>query len=249
MKRLLALMLAIAATAPVALAQPQTEPRLAGGPERICTEAEIRQALAGSYTGPPCRFTEMPAGLDAAPRRPVAQQAATQPPIVQPVHTPQPVPVQQATRSQPVPARPMRQPGLAIQHAVVTARHEGNAFIASQHASSLRAQTVGRAQMTDRQWPPRQSDRAVIAPSLRPEIRSSETVRLGDDFFSGNLVGGVERPFMPVYSYRGLILIAADGQARTGHAGPGHRIRQVRALDHRNAPLPHAAPRRAYPYP
>ncbi|WP_417492122.1 hypothetical protein [Maricaulis sp.] len=78
---------------------------------------------------------------------------------------------------------------------------------------------------------------------------SNETVRLGDDFFTGGLVGGVERPFAPVYSYRGLILIAADGEVRTGHTRLDHRVLQVRALDQRAAPRPQALPRRAYPYP
>ena len=257
-------MLAVAATAPAALAQPQTEPRLAGAPERICSEEEIRQALEGSYAGPPCRFTEMPAGLDAAPQRPVPQAVAVQAPVAQPV------PVQSAVRSQPVldeaalgrpvsysaSVPPVRQQAPAIQHAVVSARHQGNAFIASQQASTFQTHSVARTQSVGRQWPPQQPGPAAGSPSHRSDSRrgeaepySGETVRLSDDFFSGSLVGGVERPFLPVYSYRGMILIAADGQVRTRHAGLDHRVLQVRALDNRPAPAPHAVPRRSYPYP
>lgn len=263
MERLLALMLVFAATTPFAAAQPQTEPRLAGGPERICSGDEIRQALDGSYAGPPCRFTEMPAGLDAVPQRPVPQHAAVQPAMAPPAHDPQPVPLHLASRSQPVLARseqphPVsyganlpagRQPLPAGQHAAVSQRHEGNSFIASQQSSSVRAHTVGR------QWPPLQPLPPAGHSSPRPESRRGEveanrgeTIRLSDGFFSGGLVGGVERPFAPLYSYRGLILIAADGHVRTGHAGLDHRVLQVRALDHRRAAVPQTAPRRAYPY-
>ncbi|MFT6462818.1 MAG: hypothetical protein ACJA0Y_002327, partial [Maricaulis maris] len=33
--------------------------------ERECSPQDIRQALAGDYAGPPCRFTEMPDDMDA----------------------------------------------------------------------------------------------------------------------------------------------------------------------------------------
>jgi hypothetical protein len=49
-----------------ALAQ-TAEPRLAGAPQRVCTDEEIRQAMDGSYAGEPCRFRQMPEG-QAVPR-------------------------------------------------------------------------------------------------------------------------------------------------------------------------------------
>lgn len=55
--------------------------------ERECTPQDIRQALAGDYAGPPCRFTEMPDGVDAAPRR-VAPQLAGAPPAARQVAAP-----------------------------------------------------------------------------------------------------------------------------------------------------------------
>lgn len=117
----------------------------------------------------------------------------------------------------------------------------------SSHASSQQV-TSWQAETSVRQWPPARSGPAVSVPSRQMAPASNETVRLGVDFFSGGLVGGVERPFAPVYSYRGLILIAADGQVRTGHAGLEHRVLQTRALDQRAAPRPLPAPRRVYPY-
>ena len=208
MKRLLALTLMIAATTPAAFAQPQTEPRLAGAAEQTCSDDAIRQALAGSYTGPPCRFTDMPAGLEAAPQRPQPQPAARQ--------------------------------------AVTSVHHEGNSFAATQQSTSFRTQTAGR------QWPSQASDPTTSPAAYPPRDRDThagEPIRLSDDFFRGGLVGGVERPFVPLYSYRGVILIGADGQVRTGHAGLEHRVLQVRALDYRTAPVQQPLPRRAYPYP
>ena len=100
-----------------------------------------------------------------------------------------------------------------------------------------------------RQWPPQPS--GPVSGTLPRPLQSDtgETVRLSDGFFDGALVGGVERPFVPLYGYRGLVLIAADGQVRTGHGGLEHRVLQVRALDQRTAPGPRTGPRRVYPYP
>ena len=212
-------MLAIAATAPVALAQPQTEPRLAGGPERICTDDEIRQALDGSYAGPPCRFTEMPVGLGVSPRPSAAQQPAR---VLPARHT-----ASIAER------RPIGQAQPVSRQSVVSARSEGRSYAASST-----------------QWSARQSASVIRPAPPRPAPAiAGETVRLSDGFFSGGLVGGVERPFVPLYSYRGVILIAADGQVRTGHDGLAHRVLQVRALDNRAASVPQPAARRSYPYP
>lgn len=47
--------------------------------ERECSPQDIRQALAGDYAGPPCRFTEMPDDMDAAPRSPSPQLAGAPP--------------------------------------------------------------------------------------------------------------------------------------------------------------------------
>ncbi|WP_417487121.1 hypothetical protein [Maricaulis sp.] len=55
--------------------------------ERECSPQDIREALAGEYSGPPCRFTEMPEGVDAAPRR-VAPQLAGAPPLARPASAP-----------------------------------------------------------------------------------------------------------------------------------------------------------------
>jgi hypothetical protein len=212
MRRLLALMLVFAATAP--LANAQTEPRLAGGPERICSESEIRQALAGSYAGPPCRFTEMPSGLDMA-----LQSAAPQPSAyAQPARYEAAVP----------PGRPAEP---EIRSSTVSRGHEVRSLAASeQHADW---------------WSEPQAGPVPSHPAASP---GGETVRLGDDFFNGGLVGGVERPVVPLYSYRGMILIAADGQVRTASSGLDHRILQVRALDNRQLAAPNTAPLRAYPY-
>jgi hypothetical protein len=261
MKRLLASVLAVAVAGPVAFAQPLTEPRLAGGPERICSADEIRQALAGSYTGSPCRFTEMPAGLDAAPRRPVPQQAAAGPALVPAGSATHSISPQPAYHSPPLLARPeqvrpvsYRENIPAAQPVVVSQSRRGNAFIDSQQGLSVRSHGAERAQTVGRQWPPQQAAPAAARPSHRAETRHGEvedrhgdTIRLSDEFFSGSLVGGVERPYAPVYSYRGMILIAADGQVRTGHTGPGQRVRQVQALDHRTVPVSRVGHRRAHP--
>ncbi len=246
MKRFLALMLVVAAPAPAAFAQPQTESRLAGGPERICTEDEIRQAMDGSYAGPPCRFTEIPAGM-TAPRsdvaRPAVEAAAEAQPVSPPILRARP------QAAQPELARPVSHGGRAIsprpahRPVVMVSGSSGSSHVSSQQGTSWQAET------SVRQWPPAPSGPVASAPPRPIAPASNETVRLSDDFFRGGLVGGVERPFTPVYSYRGLILIAADGQVRTGHAGLEHRVLQTRALDQRAAPRPQAGPRRAWPYP
>lgn len=231
MKRLLALMLAFAATTPLALAQPQTEPRLAGGPERICTDDEIRQALEGSYAGPPCRFTEMPTGRDVR-----SQNSVRQPPHPAP-------PVQYSAAN--LPARPVGQPVPVTRQAFVSAHSGSSSFAASQQQSAWRSESVVRPALQA----PVQHRPAQAGPARQRPVQAlaGETVRLSDGFFTGGLVGGVERPFAPLYSYRGVILIAADGQVRTGHAGLAHRVLQVRALDNRPVPVPQPAVRRSYP--
>lgn len=165
-------------------------------PQRDCSPEDIRQALAGAYTGPPCRFTEMPAGADAASRTDFEADVARL--------DGGPRPTRRAGRLQaPRPA------GAGV--AVVT------------HPRP----TMWRNEMST----------ADPGPARR------ETVTLSDSFFTGPLAGGVERPFTPLYSYRGIVLISASGETRTGFSGVRHLTRRTRALDaHRGAPP------RAYPY-
>jgi hypothetical protein len=246
MRLLPALMLAVVATAPVAFAQPQNEPRLAGGPERVCSEDDIRRALAGSYTGPPCRFTDMPDGMDAAAPQPDQrpQEMSTDIRPVPPRTIPSVALPSQPELARPVSyAGPVAQPRPVHRSTVIATQQSGNAFLESQQSASWRAQT------TVRQWPPQSSAPVSGVPPRQPPAGPGETVRLDDSFFSGALVGGVERPFTPLYGYRGLILIAADGEVRSGNAGLQHRVLRVRAMDHRTAPVPHTGPRRVYPYP
>lgn len=83
---------------------------------------------------------------------------------------------------------------------------------------------------------------AHATPPHRPEPRG-ERIVLDDSFFTGPLAGGVERRFEPIYSYRGMILVSASGEVRTGYSGRGHMTRRVRALD-----AGRHGPARAYPY-
>jgi|GEM_PF-2572045 len=156
-------------------------------PQRDCSPEDIRLALAGAYTGPPCRFTEMPARAQPAPRADFQADAAR-------------------LEGAPQMSRPA---GAGV--AVVT--HP-------RHAMSPNAVSM-----------------AGPGPARR------ETVTLDDSFFTGPLAGGVERPFTPLYSYRGIVLISASGETRTGFSGVRHLTRRTRALDaHRGTPP------RAYPY-
>lgn len=133
-----------------------------GGPERTCTADDIRQALAGDYAGPPCRFTEMPAGLDAPAPTTSLALAGAQP---NRPHAAGTAPLQPQVR-QPAPA------------------------------------------------PTRQSPRSVRPVTTAPlPVSGGEPVRLSDDFFAGNLVGGVGREPAIQYGYRGIIAIDAAGRA------------------------------------
>jgi hypothetical protein len=79
--------------------------------------------------------------------------------------------------------------------------------------------------------------------SVSTERRSANSVvTLPDTFFAGPSAGGVERYAPPLYSYRGLILIAADGRVSYGTSLLAHRSNIVRAMD-RIGPTP---PRSAY---
>ena len=98
---------------------------------------------------------------------------------------------------------------------------------------------------------------AEAAEPVRTDYRPQDAylppqrVHLSEDFFTGGLAGGVERPVQPLYSYRGLILIDARGRAWTGSAGLEHRVRTARAMDAapRRVVMPAPArPARAYPY-
>ncbi|WP_421924591.1 hypothetical protein [Maricaulis maris] len=63
-------------------------------PVRDCSPEDIRQALAGDYAGPPCRFTEMPA--DASP-----QLAGARPTVRDERTVAQPEPRRMAVREMP----------------------------------------------------------------------------------------------------------------------------------------------------
>jgi hypothetical protein len=81
------------------------------------------------------------------------------------------------------------------------------------------------------------------APVRHVEAESERTVVLDETFFASGLTGGVERPYRPLHVYRGVILIAADGEMRTGFPGWHRRVGTARVMDR----LP-AQPPRAYPY-
>ena len=182
-------------------------PVLAQGPavpQRDCSPEDIRQALAGAYTGPPCRFTEMPAGAQPAPRADF-----------------------QADVRRLAGARQTRGEALHNDGEVVT--YAGDSMSRSAHHDAG-VREVRNFEPTRRHREPR--------PAPQPE-----PVRLSDSFFTGPLAGGVERPFTPIYSYRGIVLISASGETRTGFSGVRHLTRRTRALDpHRTGPA------RAYPY-
>lgn len=76
------------------------------------------------------------------------------------------------------------------------------------------------------------------------EAAVTDTVVLPDAFFTSGLTGGVERPYRPVYAYRGLILIAADGEVRQGFAGLERRVGTVRSMERATT----STVRRSYPY-
>lgn len=63
---------------------------------------------------------------------------------------------------------------------------------------------------------------------------SGKPVVLPDSFFVAGSSGGVERPHRPIYTYRGLILIAADGRARTRLDLVAPRLDYRRAMDVRH---------------
>lgn len=86
MKQISAVLLAISLVAP-AFGQVHDEPRLEGGrPDLECSEADFQAALAGEYTGPPCRFRPdsdvTPVAQTAMPSRPVTHQPASHQPAL-----------------------------------------------------------------------------------------------------------------------------------------------------------------------
>lgn len=165
-----------AAASAVAWAQP--------APERECSPADIRLALAGEYDGPPCRFTRMPDGA------PPPWQAA------------------------PDRSRQVELLGAPVSSSVMPVSGRQAAFSGP-----------------------------LPAPVRHVEAQGERTVVLDEAFFASGLTGGVERPYRPVYIYRGMILIAADGEARTGYPGWDRRVGTARVMDR----LP-VRPPRAYPY-
>ncbi len=179
-----------------------------GVPSRECSAEDIRQAMAGEYSGPPCRFTNLPDGMDAS-SVPVAEPrlAGGPPPRTR---------AQAAVRSE-------------------AEYRSSSSFRTSTQHTSLSGSVPSQ---------PAPQVRPAMAPApLTPARPSGERVVLDEAFFASGLAGGVERPQVPLYSYRGIILIGADGRVQTAHAGLAHRTRIVRAMD-----AAQAGPRRAYPY-
>jgi hypothetical protein len=78
--------------------------------------------------------------------------------------------------------------------------------------------------------------------------RENTAITLPETFFSGPSSGGVERRSAPLYSYRGLILISADGRVSYGSSLLAHRSNIVRAMDRVGPNPPRSkAPQRVYP--
>jgi len=179
------------------LAAPAAFAQSGSAPARNCSPEDIRQALAGEYTGPACRFTQMP---DEAQRPQPSGFSAD------------------VTRLEGAPRQTRRTDVAQLHHS-----YDMAATYETRYSDTVR-HTVTQT--------------ADFAPPAR------ETVTLDPGFFTGPLAGGVERPFTPLYSYRGIVLISASGEVRTRFAGLTHTTRQVRAMDTRRA----HAPARAYPY-
>ena len=178
------------------LAAPAARAQTEGAPSRDCSPEDIRQALAGTYTGPACRFTDMPNET----QRPISTEFSDD-----------------TARLEGAP-RQTRRTGVA---------------------QTYRPGGMGAAFMSR---PGRTRSHTAPHPAGARPVRH-ETVTLDDSFFNGPLAGGVERPFTPLYSYRGIVLISASGETRTGFSGVRHLTRRTRALDaHRGTPP------RAYPY-
>lgn len=176
-------------------------------PQRACSPEDIRLALAGEYTGPPCRFTEMPAGAEVGAQAgaPAAARTDFEADVARLDGAPQTRRAERAQASRPA--------GMDV------------SLVSRPRRTMSRNVTV------------------PAGPGPVPGLARRETVTLDDSFFTGPLTGGVERPFMPLYSYRGIVLISASGETRTGFSAVRHLTRRTRALDtHR------AGPARAYPY-
>ncbi|GLK52828.1 hypothetical protein [Maricaulis virginensis] len=179
------------------LAAPAAFAQTGSAPARECSPEDIRQALAGAYTGPACRFTQMP---DEAQRPQPSGFSAD------------------VTRLEGAPRQTRRTDVAQLHHSYdIVTTYETRSSDTVRH---------------------RVTQTADYAPASR------ETLTLDPSFFTGALAGGVERPFTPLYSYRGIVLISASGEVRTRFAGLSHTARQVRAMDTRRA----HAPARAYPY-
>lgn len=181
------------ALAAALLAAPDAHAQTGGAPSRDCSPEDIRQALAGTYTGPECRFTDMPDGA----QRPLETGFSAD-----------------VTRLEGAP-RPARRPGVVQAYRPAGT---GGAAVTRQGDTMLH------------NAPPRPAD---------PGPARRETVTLDDSFFTGSLAGGVERPFTPIYSYRGIVLISASGETRTGYSAVRHLTRQVRELDRHPSPMRH----------
>lgn len=202
-----------------AMAQIADEPRLDGGrPDRVCTEVEFQQALAGEYAGPPCRF-----------RRDRGSQAQ--------------ISTGRSTLSEPVYRRSSTL-GQAPRSTGV--RHVAQSEYSSRSERSERSTVSTRRGTYLRSYPPETTSRRSThsvdryrsagwesRTRRRHESRAGyetayeagygrsrgETVRLGDSFFRGSTAGGVGRSSQVLYVYRGNIVITATGEYYLGFPG------------------------------
>lgn len=269
MKQISAVLLAISLVAP-ALGQVHDEPRLEGGrPDLECSEADFQAALAGEYTGPPCRFrpeSDVTTTSQAAmPPRPAAHQPA----LRQTHHSTATRAARSHVSTQEYQQAPMRshQP---VTRRVRDARPTGTHARTSEYASSggsynasgstYRSSTGGQTHL--RSYGPTHtthrssgyrtsgsSERYAVSgsqSSYRASRGRGESVQLGEHFFRGGLTGGVGS--QPVVVYPNNIIITATGEYYLGFPGAYRNARLPRRVEERPyRPRPVMPTRRAYP--
>lgn len=270
MKQISAVLLAISLVAP-ALGQVHDEPRLAGGrPDLECSEADFQAALAGEYTGPPCRFRRdsgvMPASQTATSTRPVEHQ-----PAFRQTHRSTTTGSMSSHASTQdyhrAPARSHQPVTRRVRDARPTGTHARTSEYASSggsyHASgsTYRSSTGGQTHL--RSYGPTthtthrssgyrssgSSERYTVSGS-RSSYRTSrargDSVQLGEHFFRGGLTGGVGS--QPVVVYPNNIIITATGEYYLGFPGAYRNARLPRRVEERPyRPRPVMPTRRAYP--
>jgi hypothetical protein len=211
---------------------------LLGGPVE-CSQADFELALAGEYTGPPCRFVQRPdSPAPQLPERPQIERSTAARPLAErmPAQTQQARP---AMSAQHVPSRSQVRPAATP---VFEPRRPAPRNSRVYQADSTQSFTHQRQSISTGDARSRTS-RVYQAGSRGSVAEHAETVTLGDEFFQGSLTGGVERPGAPLYNYRGLILIDASGRTSYGHNTLPHRPRVTRAMDATG----YQPPRASYP--